>query len=276
MIKTYILLYENKMEYPGITVVIAAYNSEKYLLKAIDSVLQQSYDNFELIVVDDGSTDNTRSAVKQLIEENTLAKFKYIYQAHSGISRARNEGIERSGKEIIVVLDSDDEHLPDTLATIASFFKDNPETDLMYGDINIIDREGRYIRKKKYRSYGNDELKRKIFRSVFVPFKHSAIAYKRDSVVKIGLYNSEYKRLVDIDLMLRFINDNRKVTHIDKLLTNFRRHEANVTNNRIVQQKFWFKLIKENYPNKLTRFSLNINRSLVEISKYFFNFLVKY
>jgi len=264
------------MENPGITVVIAAYNSEKYLLKAINSVLQQSYDNFELIVVDDGSVDNTRSIVQQLIDENTFGKFKYIYQAHSGISRARNEGIERSGKEIIVVLDSDDEYLPDTLTTIASFFKDNPETDLMYGDINIIDREGRYIRKKKYKSYGNDELKRKIFRSVFVPFKHSAIAYKKDSVVKIGMYNSEYKRLVDIDLMLRFINDNRKVTHIDKLLTNFRRHETNVTNNRIVQQKFWFKLIKENYPNKLTRFSLNIYRILVEMSKHLFTFLVKY
>ncbi len=264
------------MENPGITVVIAAYNSEKYLLKAIDSVLQQSYENFELIVVDDGSTDNTRSIVQQLIDENTFEKFKYIYQAHSGISGARNEGIERSGKEIIVVLDSDDEYLPDTLTTIASFFKDNPETDLMYGNINVIDNYGRYIRKKKYRSYGNDELKKKIFRSVFVPFKHSAIAYKKDSVIKTGLYNPEYKRLVDVDLMIRFINDNRKVTHLDKLLTNFRRHGTNISNNRIAQQKFWFKLIKENYPNKLTRLSLNIYRFLVEMSKYFFNFFVKY
>ncbi|MDC9721962.1 MAG: glycosyltransferase family 2 protein [Urechidicola sp.] len=95
------------MEEALITVIIPAYNSEKFIRRAIDSVLNQLYKNIEIIVIDDGSTDNTAKIIKSYAD-----KVKYIYQENKGVASARNKGIINSNGTYIAFLDADDYVLP--------------------------------------------------------------------------------------------------------------------------------------------------------------------
>ena len=101
---------------PLITTIIPAYNVEEYVINAIQSVLDQSYKNVELIIVNDGSTDNT----EQIIKEN-YPSINLITQKNKGLSGARNTGIENSKGEYIAFLDADDQWLPDKLEKQVEF-----------------------------------------------------------------------------------------------------------------------------------------------------------
>ena len=100
------------MKIPRVSVIIPTYNREEYVVKAIDSVLGQKFDDYEFIVVDDGSTDNTKEIVNKYGD-----MIRYIYQHNSGVSAARNTGIKLAKGEWVAFLDSDDEWRPDYLLT---------------------------------------------------------------------------------------------------------------------------------------------------------------
>lgn len=94
-----------------ISIIIPTYNNEKYISKTLESLLNQSYKKLEIIIVDDGSNDNTQSIVKEYLKKDS--RIKYYYQKNSGAPRARNHGFEKSNGEYIIYFDSDDEMLPD-------------------------------------------------------------------------------------------------------------------------------------------------------------------
>ncbi len=96
------------VEYPLVSIIIPTYNREEFIRNSIISAANQTYKNIEIIVIDDGSTDNTGCIVKQ-IQQNTDIKIYYYYQKNSGVSSARNFGIEKANGEYIAFLDSDDQ-----------------------------------------------------------------------------------------------------------------------------------------------------------------------
>ena len=107
---------------PKVSVIIPTYNRENFVVKAIDSVLCQEFKDYEIIVVDDGSTDNTKKNLKRYGD-----KIKYIYQDNSGVSVSRNTGIKYSTGEWLAFLDSDDEWMPDYLLTQIEKANENPD-----------------------------------------------------------------------------------------------------------------------------------------------------
>ena len=113
---------------PKVSVIIPTYNREKYIGEAVNSVLSQTYTNWELIVVDDGSTDNTRKMV-----ENFGEKVSYIYQENAGVQTARNKGFSVSKGEYILFLDSDDVLLPHNLECLTEVLEKNIDVDVSYG-----------------------------------------------------------------------------------------------------------------------------------------------
>jgi len=130
------------MKEPLVSVVMAAYNAEKYLKEAIDSVLNQSYSNIELVVVNDGSTDSTKNIILNYDDK----RIKYVEnEMNSGLVVTRNKGLENAGGEYIAILDSDDIALPDKIQKQINFLEVNKGYGLCATFFRKIDAEGKII-----------------------------------------------------------------------------------------------------------------------------------
>lgn len=114
-----------------VSVIIPAYNYADFIAEAIDSALQQSHNNIEVIIIDDGSTDNTASIVSSLAKND--ARIFYIYQYNQGLSAARNTGIKNATGEFLVFLDADDVMHAEKIAAHLEHFSQQPTVDISYG-----------------------------------------------------------------------------------------------------------------------------------------------
>ncbi len=218
-----------------VSVIIPVYNQAQFIDKAIESVLKQSYQNFEIIVVNDGSTDNTEAIVKGFID------FRIRYICHSdnrGISAARNTGIRASRGEYIALLDADDEFLPEKLDMQVKLLQSEPS------DVGVVcawsfnmDKDGNYISKRylpRKEGYIFEGLLSTNYMSV------PALLIRRECFEKVGLFDSSldgqedwdmwiriakyYKfSLIKIPLAKRRIHPNRISYHLEKKVITARR-----------------------------------------------------
>jgi glycosyltransferase involved in cell wall biosynthesis len=138
---------------PTVDVIIPAYNAAKYLPQAIDSVVAQTFEDWRILLVDDGSTDNTTEVVAPY-RERLGPRLIYIKQPNGGLPAARNAAIRNSSAEFLALLDADDVWLPDRLAESVKCFEGRPQVGLTYGFNARIDADGTIIdtftRRSKY------------------------------------------------------------------------------------------------------------------------------
>jgi glycosyltransferase involved in cell wall biosynthesis len=125
-----------------ISVILTVYNREKLVFKAIKSVLNQSYKNFEIIIIDDGSTDNSSKNIISFIKN--FRNITFCRQKNTGNPGALNTGIKLSNGEFITFIDSDDEYEKDHLKKRINYFKKNPSIDLIFTSARIIGKEKDY------------------------------------------------------------------------------------------------------------------------------------
>jgi len=187
-----------------VSVIIPTYNRSRYVTQAIDSVLSQTYKDYEIIVVDDGSTDNTKDVLQPYMD-----RIRYIYQENSGVSAARNTGIRLAKGEWIGFLDSDDEWLPEKLKIQMTFIQENPS--IVAHTVNV-----------DLSNYGNQDrtsflhcgfpLKYKegiIEVPLLLHFKHrtivmpQAVICRKDTAVRAGLFDESLSICEDYDFMCR-------------------------------------------------------------------------
>lgn len=124
-----------------VSVIIPAYNAENFISKTIESVLSQTYTDWELIIVDDGSTDGTAKLVSDYISSSKTEKIKLLSQKNSGVSVARNKGIDAAKGDFIAFLDADDYWLPNNLFDKYTFLNKNPEADFTFSNFYIGDKD---------------------------------------------------------------------------------------------------------------------------------------
>ncbi len=178
-----------------VSVIIPVYNRAKPVTRAIDSVLKQTRPPLEIIVVDDGSTDETPDVLRQY-----GSKIKIIRQAHRGVSAARNRGIRSSRGQWIALLDSDDEWLPKKLAMAEKFHRGHPEY-LIFQSEEIWIRKGKRVNpKKKHRKYGGWIFKQSLPLCIVSP---SAVIFHRSLLEQVGLFDESFPVCEDYDLWLR-------------------------------------------------------------------------
>jgi len=177
---------------PEISVIITTYNRAQLLEQAIESVLAQSYKNFEVIVVDDGSEDETSRIVKRF-------KVKYIFQKNSGISKARNTGVEFSKGRLIAFLDSDDLWKPEKLKIQKKFMDENPHIPLCYTDEIWL--KGRVLKnqKKIHQKFGGDIFERSLKLCIISP---SSVMIRRE-IFEEFKFDEKLPVCEDYDLWLR-------------------------------------------------------------------------
>ena len=136
---------------PLVTVIIPTYNRVRYLREAIDSVLSQDFRDFELIVVDDGSTDATSDLM-----DAYSSRLRYIFQEHHGVSAARNTGIAHARGSLVAFLDSDDLWLPKKLSAQVDFFRKNRDALICQTEEIWIRNGTRVNAKKRHKKYSGD------------------------------------------------------------------------------------------------------------------------
>ncbi len=135
-----------------VSIIIPCFNTEKYIGEAIDSVLNQTYKNIEVLVVNDGSTDHSEEIIKSYLEKDK--RVKYIFQDNNGVSSARNKGLENADGEIISFLDADDIWEKNNLEEKVGFIQSDPSTHWVFSDCYLADER---MNKLRISESGNDE-----------------------------------------------------------------------------------------------------------------------
>ena len=199
---------------PLVSIIITAYNAADYISRAIESILIQNYRNFEIIVVDDGSTDNTADIVRRFKSE----PIKYFFKENGGVASARNFGLQKSGGEFIIMLDSDDMMMPDYIASHLQGFEQHPEADMIYCDDLLIDEKDKPIRVINRPEYENpDGIIPDMFRCGF-PVVHFKTCIRKSVFDKLGLYDERLIVAEDYDMMRRFVKQQLKMRHLPAAL----------------------------------------------------------
>lgn len=228
------------------SVVIPAYNSERFIDKAIESVLAQTYTDFELIIVDDGSTDGTR----QRITAYTDKRIRYVFQENGGVSAARNKGILESKGEFICFLDSDDSWKTDHLAEMDSLIQKFPSCGLFITGYNLCLKNGEIVPKSEQilkripteqsmSENGFDVLNRNGYF-----FNTNTMCCKREVFQKVGLFEVGVKNGEDDDLWYR-IFAYYSIAISKKATTVYDRTNCGATANRLeVSQPYFMRRVE--------------------------------
>lgn len=182
-----------------ISVVIPTYNRAGYITNALESVLSQTYQNFEILIVDDGSTDDTKEVILSL--DNP--KIRYIYQENAGASAARNTGIKNAKGEFIAFLDSDDTWYPEKLEKQLEVFRNNENVDIVYSAMEWIQVRTGKKDLNRYKNYKTREDFVKFLLCYMLPIG-SCIIFKKSVFDKAGIYDETLNVAEDWDLCLRF------------------------------------------------------------------------
>jgi len=170
-------------EHPKITVLMPAYNAGKYLREAIASVLKQSFRNFELLIINDGSDDDTPDIALSFTDPRVMV----VNKEHEGIAAALNTGLKLANAPLIARFDADDICMPTRLETQFNFLNDHPDYVLVGSDAEYILENGEFLFNFKCIAHSNDEVQNNLY--VYCPFIHSAVMYRREAVIKAGGYN---------------------------------------------------------------------------------------
>lgn len=201
---------------PRVSIIIPAYNSARFLEEAIESVFAQTYKDYETIVIDDGSTDNTQEVLAPYLD-----RIQYIYQHNRGASSARNTGISHSQGEYIAFLDADDIWLPEKLSTQVEYLNNNQDIALVYSLVLWVDVHGKPLDKRNRlsgRLPAGDVFNILYIRNFIIT---SSVMVRRRLLGTVGLFDESLTHAEDHELWLR-IASKFKVCGIDKYLCQYR------------------------------------------------------
>jgi glycosyltransferase involved in cell wall biosynthesis len=200
-----------------ISIIIPNYNYDLYITEALDSILNQDYVHMEIIIVDDGSTDNSLSILKEY-ERRFPDLISVISQKNSGQAFSVNVGIAASSGDIIGWLNSDDYYLPEVFKFVVSSFEDSKDVDILFGNINVVDAHGEYI-------YTLRHFKFSYFLSTFTGFSNNissnAVFWRRESFKNNIYLNTEFRCGLDREFFSR-LTHRKVVKHINKTIACYR------------------------------------------------------
>ena len=213
-------LIRKSADMPKVDVIIPAYNAARFLPAAIDSVEAQTFDDWRILLVDDGSTDNTAQIVAPY-QKRLGPKLVYIKQANAGASAARNAAIRNSSAEFLALLDADDVWLPWRLVESLKSFADRPQAGLSYGMIQYIDQEGKTTEWKDRRQKNAEGwIVTQIYtRKLNLPCP--TLTFRRQCVEEVGLFDESMRATEDRDLWLR-IAQRYEVAFVERVIAHYR------------------------------------------------------
>lgn len=257
-------------ELPLISVIMPAYNPGTFLPTAIESVLAQTYHHFELIIIDDGSTDHTPDICRAYAKKD--ARIHVFRQQNQGPAAARNAGIKLSKGQFICLLDADDCMDPKKIEIQLSVMQQNPEIDITYTALKLIDDKGNTLGEIHSQDYPPEVLVAQMFFRNVISNANTIMA-KRFCLER-NAYDENYKYAEDYDLMMRLVHQ-YCFKYVDIPLTLYRRHGNNLSDNlkahRNTETKVINRYSKEHVEEIIEKSGLSEEEKLFMKGKIFFN-----
>jgi glycosyltransferase involved in cell wall biosynthesis len=200
-----------------VSVIVPVYNGEKYIREAIDSILNQSYKDFEVIVIDDGSKDNTLSIIKEY-----AGKIRWKSQKNKGQASAINEGIKMAKGEYVAYLDADDVCMPQRLEIQVKYLDEHPDVGLVYSSFCQVNSIGKIQRIIKAVPYDHFVLLQKDY------IARSAVMHRKKCLDKVGLFDEGITGDDDWDMWIR-ISEKFGIGHVERPLVKYRVHGEQIS-----------------------------------------------
>lgn len=210
---------------PRLTVLMSCYNASRYLSEAIESILNQTYSDFEFIVVNDGSTDDTLDIIRRYASQDD--RIILLDKKNTGLADSLSCGLRVAQAEWTARLDADDISLPDRFARQVAFLEGNRSVVLAGTGCVLIDERGTPGRNYRY-PMRHDAIVSQICGGGS-PFPHSSVMFHRQTAIRIGGYNRRFARCQDVDLWLR-LSRVGKIACLPEVLLKIRKHDACITN----------------------------------------------
>lgn len=225
---------------PLVSTIIPTYNRADFVVEAVRSVLNQTYGRLEIIVVDDGSTDDTGGILSEYRD-----KIKYIYQERSERSRARNEGVRRAGGDYVAFLDADDIWLPTKVEKQVQVLNERPDVGVVYTGVEFIDLHGHpHDRKLCWDAPVRGALYEDLMTHNVIVGSLSGIMVRRECLDRVGLFDESMNICEDLDLYRR-IARYYGFYKINLPLVKIRIHGDNTQRDPITMAKGWEATIRK-------------------------------
>lgn len=210
---------------PQVSVVLPTYNQAEYLPQALDSVLNQNWRDYELIVVNDGSTDDTPYILDEYQQRHG---FNVIHQENQKLPRALNTGFRQARGQYLTWTSSDNVMLPHMLKVLVDALDSHPQVGLVYADWEVIDEHGAVIGAVQTFDFDRHLLMR-------VNYINACFLYRRACQDTVGLYDPEYIHAEDWEYWLR-ISRSFEMRHVPQVLYQYRVHSSSLTETDVLTQ----------------------------------------
>lgn len=230
-----------------ISIVMSTYNGEKYLKQSIESILSQTFRDFEFLIIDDGSTDNSWQILQDYAKKDSRVKV-FRNEQNLGLTKSLNRGLSRAKGEYIARMDDDDISLPTRLEKQFQFMEQNPSVVLCGVRVLVIDQAGEEIGRKNLPLKHKDIKNKLLFNNQFI---HSSLFFKND----LGIYNEKFARAQDYEFVLR-VASRHQVVNLPEYLVKWRARQGSLSFSGVKQQKcaikarYWA-ITKYGYPKAL-------------------------
>lgn len=211
---------ESKPKPPLVSVLLPVYNAADYVEQAVRSILAQTLRDFELIVIDDGSTDQSGAILTELARQD--ARIRLVRRPNTGIVGALNEALALARADLVARMDADDIAWPARLHKQAAYLAQHPECVAVGSAILVIDPLGDPI-KEPTQALSHEEIDAQLLSGYGWALVHPAAMMRRQAVLAIGGYRTQYNKVEDLDLFLRLAEQGR-LANLPDVLLSFRQH----------------------------------------------------
>jgi len=227
-------------EYPTISVIMAVHNSQRFLEKSIKSIINQTFNDFELIIINDFSKDKSLDLAKEYRKRDKRIII-FNNKKNMGPAKTRNKGLNKAKGKYIAILDSDDISHPKRLEIQFKYLEKHPETFLVGSSAVFIDENGNEI--KRFRKYKNSEiLSWRLPKSCSII--HSSVMFRNHKKI---FYDVQYKYAHDYAFYLELLSKNKKLINLPNFLVKYRVSRNSISVDKRKEQEHFRNLIKKRY-----------------------------